>query len=602
MSGIMTREEQVPGNTWDLSSLYKDELDWDKDLNELKSFDEKIGAYEGTLGRSAKGLREFLDLTVEVGLLEERLGYYAMLRQSEDAGNSANQVRYSKYMQVAARISAAMSFFAPELHTVPQEKLDSFLQTDELQEYRISLHKVLRFRPHTLSPAEEKLLAMQQEANQTASQSFRALVDVDIDFGRVDTPEGPRHLSQSSFVSLLEHTDRDVRRRSHTQFYSHFESHKNTLTSLFTGNINLDIYLARARGFDSALEAKLFPDDVPTAVYDNLVSTVRSHLPTLHRYYQLRKRASGLTDFAVYDARVPLVPSVSEKRSYDEAVETVSNALSPLGDEYVHTLKDGLLRGWVDRYENKGKRSGAFSAGSYQGNPYILMNYKDDSIRDMFTLAHEGGHSMHSWYSVRSNPFQHYNYTIFEAEVASTFNEQLLMQHLLKETNSDKLRTYLISKHLEDMLGTLFRQTMFAEYERTVHEYVESGNALSVDWLREQYSALLNDYFGPDVVIPENLDLEGLRIPHFYRSFYVYKYATGISAAIALAQHVLEGGTTEREAYFLFLRSGGSRFPIESLKLAGVDMTSSAPVEEAMGLFARRLDELANALSVQGQA
>ncbi|MFW5644137.1 MAG: M3 family oligoendopeptidase, partial [Alkalispirochaeta sp.] len=316
-----------------------------------------------------------------------------------------------------------------------------------------------------------------------------------------------------------------------------------------------------------------------------------------HRYYRLRKEVLNLEDYAVYDGRVALVPSVSSTRSYDEAVDTIITALAPLGDEYCNTLRNGLLGGWVDRYENKGKRSGAFSAGSYVGEPYILMNYKDDTVRDMFTLAHEGGHSMHSWYSVRNNPFQDYDYTIFEAEVASTFNEQLLMHHLLQTTDDPEMRAYLLNKHLDDMLGTLFRQTMFAEYERLVHEYVESGNALSVDRLRGMYRELLDAYFGSDVVLPEPLDLEGLRIPHFYRAFYVYKYATGISAAIALSQRVLTGGTAERDAYFSFLKSGGSRFPIESLRLAGVDMARPEPIREAVGLFGRRLDELSDAIA-----
>ncbi len=599
MSGIITREEQSQEDTWDLSSLYDSPTAWGTDLDRLASYEQRITSFQGTLGQSPERMREYLDFSVKVGILEERLGYYAMLRQSEDAGNSENQERYSRFMQVASRISAAMSFFAPELHSIPPEKMDVFLSNDILTDYRISLNKVLRYRPHTLSAPEEKLLAMQQEANQTASRSFGALVDVDLDFGEVETPEGIRPLSQSSFSSLLEHTDRDVRRRSFVQFYSHYENHKNTLSTLYSGSVNLDIYLARVRGFESALAAKLFPDNVPVEVYDNLVSTVRKNLPVLHRYYRLRKAVSSLKDYSVYDTRVPLVPSVSVHQTYEEAAESVLDALVPLGDEYVSTLRSGLFGGWVDRYENKGKRSGAFSAGSYTGNPYILMNYKDDSVRDMFTLAHEGGHSMHSWYSVRSNPFQHYDYTIFEAEVASTLNEQLLVRHLLKETESSDMTAYLLNKHLDDLLGTLFRQTMFAEYERSVHDYVESGQALSVDWLRHRYRELLDDYFGPDVAIPENLDLEGLRIPHFYRAYYVYKYATGISAAIALSRRIINGGATEREEYFAFLRSGGSRFPIESLAVAGVDMTTPGPIEDAVELFSRRVDELAAALKVE---
>lgn len=598
MKSIITRNEQKPEDTWDLSSLYDSHAAWEQDLQRLTSYVPQIAEYPGTLDRSAERLREYLDLSVEIGMLEERLGYYAMLRQSEDAGDSENQTRFNRFVQVSSKISTAMSFFAPELQQIPESTIAAFLADPQIEPYIRSLEKILRFRPYTLSPQEEKLLAMQSEANQTASRSFGALVDVDFDFGEVETPEGTRPLSQSSFTSLLEHSDRDVRQRAFTQFYRKFEEHKNVLTTLYTGSVNLDIYRAKARGYSSALEAKLFPDDVPVTVYDNLIETVHGALPALHRYYRLRKAVLKLDDLSVYDTRVALVPEFTAKRSYEESVATIVAALAPLGDEYTQTLKEGLLGGWVDRYENKGKRSGAFSAGSYVGNPYILMNYKDDSIRDMFTLAHEGGHSMHSWYSVRNNAFQDYDYTIFEAEVASTFNEQLLMHYLLENGTDSTLRAYLLNKHLDDMLGTLFRQTMFAEFERQAHDHVESDNALSLAWFRESYSSLLQQYFGPDVAIPENLDLEGLRIPHFYRSFYVYKYATGISAAIALSQRVLSGGKREREEYFSFLKSGGSRYPIESLRLAGVDMAEPAPIRAAVALFEERVDQLAKALNV----
>jgi oligoendopeptidase F len=323
---------------------------------------------------------------------------------------------------------------------------------------------------------------------------------------------------------------------------------------------------------------------------------VREHLPVLHRYYALRKRVLGLSDLAIWDTKVSLVPDVHVITPYESAVETIIGALAPLGSEYTDTLSAGLLGGWVDRYENKGKRSGAFSAGSFVGDPYILMNYKDDAVRDIFTLAHEAGHSMHSWYSSRSNPFQHYDYTIFEAEVASTFNEQLLMDHMLRSAPAGPMRAYLLSKHLDDILATLFRQTMFAEFERDIHAAVESGQALTVESLRSMYRELLTAYFGDAVALPDLLSLEGMRIPHFYRAFYVYKYATGISAAISLSRRVLQGGSAERDDYFTFLRSGGSRFPIDSLSVAGVDMSSPEPIRDAMNVFATRLSELESAL------
>lgn len=591
------RREDVPReDQWDLGSLYTSEEGWEDDLQRLARRESDLQAYQGRLGESAETLLEWLELYFETEKIAERLGYYAMLRQAEDAGDSSNQDRYSRYMQVASRISATTSFFAPELQQIPDEEMGLLMADARMEPYLISLQRILRHKPHTLTPREERLIAMQQEANQTASRTFHALLDVDLDFGDVETPEGPRKLTQSSFGSLLEHRDRQVRSRSFQQFFEVFESHRNTLSALYSGSVQLDIYQARIRSFNSALEASLFVDDVPVAVYDNLVATVRESLPILHRYYRIRRKALGLPDQAVWDTRVALVPSVRTDNPYEKAVETVLTALAPLGEEYTSILGAGLTGGWVDRYENKGKRSGAFSAGSYHGDPYILLNYKSDTLRDMFTLAHEAGHSMHSWYSVRSNPFQHYQYTIFEAEVASTFNEQLLVDHLLATEQDRSMRAYLISKHVDDIVATLFRQTMFAEYERKVHEHVEENNALTIDWFRSSYRELLNAYFGDTVMTPDLLDLEGLRIPHFYRAFYVYKYATGISAAITLARRVLEGGRSEREDYFRFLRSGGSSFPIESLRAAGVDMTDPAPVRAAMTVLSGRLDQLEEAL------
>ncbi len=593
---IPQRSDVTPDNAWDLSALYDGDGAWNGDLDRLKTLEPRIAAFSGRLGEGIATIREFIELWIETGLLQERLGYYAMLRQSEDAGDSDNQARFARFMQVSSKIDTAESFFAPELQQLDETLRAQIVKDKSLAEYRIALEKILRFKEHVLSPREERLLAMQSEANQTASKTFGALVDVDIDFGEVETPEGVRPLSQSSYGSLMEHRDRSVRKTAFDRFFAQFDQHKNTLAGLYEGSIHLDIYQARARNYPSALEMRLFPDKVPVTVYDTLVSTVRENVPVLHRYYRLRARALGLDRLSLIDTKVSLVPDVTVDIPYDTSVDMVVRALQPLGDEYTSVLRKGLLGGWVDRYENKGKRSGAFSAGSYQGEPYILMNYKDDTIRDTFTLAHEAGHSMHSWYSVRNNPFQHYGYTIFEAEVASTFNEQLLFHDLLARDPDTNMRAYLVNKSVDDMIGTLFRQTMFAEYERILHERVEAGEPLTVDSFREIYRGLLEDYFGTDVDLPPVADLEGLRIPHFYRAFYVYKYATGIAAAIALSQMVLEGGESERERYFAFLKSGGSRYPLESLAAAGVDMSRPQPIQNAMALFRERVEMLENLL------
>jgi len=395
----------------------------------------------------------------------------------------------------------------------------------------------------------------------------------------------------------MESPDREIRRSAYTEFYARFDAHKNTLASLYSGAVKQGAIQARVRGYPSARAAALFPDNVGEEVYDNLVATVGANLEALHRYYALRKRVLGLDRLRHYDVYAPLVQTVKRRTTWNEAVDLISAALAPLGDEYVSVQREGLLGRWADRYENKGKRSGAFSAGSFTGDPYILMNYKEDSVRDLFTLAHEGGHSMHSWYSARSNPFMQYGYTIFEAEVASTFNEALLFRHLT-DTCDDEMRLYLVNKRADDILATLYRQTMFAEYEATTHRLEEAGTPLTVDVLRGEYRKLLEKYFGPQMALEDASDLEGLRIPHFYRAFYVYKYATGISASIALSARVLEGGAAEREDYFAFLKSGGSRFPIDALKTAGVDMGTPRPVEAACRVFAGLVDEMEKLMQV----
>lgn len=593
---IPQRSEIDERFTWNLRSLFAGDAEWELGRTELERLLPEIESFRGKLGASASALREGLEFMNRIGLLEERLGTYAHLRLSEDGGDSRNQERFARFLSLAARAETLASYQIPEIQGIPDETIEGFLSEDVLGEHVISLRKILRFKPHVLSEREERLLAMQTEANQTASKAFSALTDVDMEFGLIETPDGARPLSQSSYSSFLINPDREVRERAYTRFYGLFEKHKNTLAALYSGSVQLDVYHARARGYSSARAAALYPDKVPEEVYDNLVATVNRNLDALHAYYELRRRRLGVDKLRLYDVYVPLDPDVTVTHTYEEAVELVIPALAPLGAEYCQTLKEGLTGGWVDRYENKGKRSGAFSSGTFSGDPYILLNYKEDVLRDVFTIAHEGGHSMHSWYSARSNPFQHYSYTIFEAEVASTFNEELLARHLFDQAKDDTMRAYLVGKQVDDIIATIYRQTMFAEFEQVAHATVESGGALTVDSLRSEYGKLLRKYFGPEVAVEEMSDLEGLRIPHFYRAFYVYKYATGLSAAIALSKRVLQGGEHEREAYLSFLRSGGSRYPLESLALAGVDMASSVPVQAALDRFrelVQRLEALA---------
>jgi oligoendopeptidase F len=589
---IPNRSEVHENDTWDLSALFPSAREWEAGLNQFSSQIEPLAVFRGSLDRSASRFADLLELYTEHEKLGERLGSYAQLRTAEDGGNDENQGRMARFMRTATESNNAMSYFRPELLALPEKTLGEYLENPRVAGYMIMLKKMLRFKPHTLSEAEERLLSMQAEANQTASKGFRALTDIDLDFGEIETDEGPKPLSQGTYASFLMNPDRSLREKAYRQFYDRYEGHKQTLAALYAGSVHLDIYKAKVRNFPSARAAALFPDKVNEEVYDNLSATVREHLPLLHRYYRIRREKLKLDELRHWDVYVPLTPSISVRHSYEEAVETIIPALAPLGEEYCGTLRRGLLGRWVDRYENKGKRSGAFSAGSYQGDPYILMNYKEDVLRDVFTLAHEGGHSMHSWYSVRSNPFQHYDYTIFEAEVASTFNEQLLGRYLMQRADSDVMRAYLVGKQIDEIVATIFRQTMFAEFEHKTHRMAEEGTPLTLDTLRGTYRELLEAYFGNELVLDEVSDLEGLRIPHFYRAFYVYKYATGLSAAISLAQRVAEGGERERLDYLAFLKSGGSRYPLESLALAGVDMSSPLPIREAMGRFKGLVDRL----------
>ncbi len=595
-TSVPSREDVPSEYKWSLHKLFANDGEWEEDFNKFEGLIPEMEKFKGSLSMSASRLRQALDHLMEVERLGERLGYYAQLRVSEDQGNSENQGRMARYMNLATRFAAACSFITPEIQAIPDSSMSGFLKSDELKPYRIYLKKLLRYKPHVLSEAEERLIAMQAEFAQTPRKGFSALTDVDMDFGDIDTPDGPEPLTQSSLSVFMQNSSRNIRRRAYMQFMGEYEAHRHTLAALYNGSVQRDIYLARARKFGSAIEMSLFSDDVPTEVYSRLIDAVNEALPVLHRYYKLRRRVLGLKTLHLYDVHIPLVSDVRVKHTYEEAVDLILDSLEPLGGEYTGILRSGLEGGWVDRYENKGKRSGAFSAGPYDGDPYILMNYNEDMLRDVFTLSHEAGHSMHAWYSARNQPFQDYHASIFVAEVASTFNEQLLYKHMKQRAGSDEIKAYLISRQVDDLLATMFRQTMFAEFEMITHEMAENNKPLTVDSLRAAYRGLQEKYFGKEVSLDEVSDLEGLRIPHFYSAFYVYKYATGISAAIALVDRVLNGGQRELSDYLGFLKSGDSKFPIEQLRDAGVDMTSSAPISHALNEFERLVVDLDEAI------
>lgn len=586
--------DTVPAeDTWDLAKLYESDEAWEKAFAETKSLIPNYGKFVGTLAESPESLAACLSFDSDLDRSFERLGNYVYLRTTEDQANDKYQAMMARFQHASTQAAEEASYIRPEILAISADKLNEFLSSEELARFQLQLERLLRYKQHTLTSREEQLLAMQGDMAQTASKTFRQLLDADLTFGEIQNDEGETvELTNSTFIQLLQSTDRTVREKAFRQYYSQFQGHENTLAATLGGSIQGDIYYAKARNYDSALHAALYPDDVPIAVYDNLIASVRKSLSAVHRYYDLRRRKMNLDEIHHYDTYVPILSEIKTRHSWQEASDTIIAALEPLGSEYTSILEKGLQGRWCDRYPNKGKQSGAFSYGVYDGDPYILMNFHEDVLNDVFTLAHEAGHSMHSYYSSKNQPFETYNYTIFVAEVASTFNEQLLSKHLLENAPDDKQRAYLINNELDDIRSTVIRQTMFAEFEKITHEMAEAGEPLTVQSFKSTYRKLLEDYFGPEFKIDDELGLECLRIPHFYRAFYVYKYATGMSAAIALSQRVLQGGERELNDYLGFLQGGCSKFPLELLRDAGVDMSKPEPVDIALKHFEKLVDEL----------
>jgi oligoendopeptidase F len=590
---LPARRDVKPADTWDLSSLFPNDDAWEKAFSKWEKDVAKYERFRGTLGEGPAALAKCLAFDSDFDRAGEQLGVYAHLKTTEDMADSRYQRMMGRYDHAATRAAEAASFIRPEILSLSKAKLDGYIKAKPLARFRLKLERLVRYKPHTLGQGEEKLLAMQHEMADAADRVFRQLTDADFKFGMCRDEGGNEvELSHASLSSFLRSPSRDVRRKAFHQYYEQYEWHENSLAAAFSSSVQKDVYYARARNYASAREASLFHDNVPVAVYDSLVAAVRSKLPAVYKYLDLRRKKMRLRDIHHYDTYVPIISELDTRHTWKQAVDDVIGALAPLGDEYCAVLEEGLRGRWCDRYPNQGKRSGAFSSGSYEGWPYILMNYQSDVLDHVFTLAHEAGHSMHSYYSAKHQPFETYNYTIFVAEVASTFNEQLLSRHLMRRAKSDKERAYLINREIDSIRGTIIRQTMFAEFETVAHALVESGEPLTVECIKSEYRKLLDAYFGPDFTIDEELALEGLRIPHFYHAFYVYKYATGLAAAIALTERVTNGGRRELEDYLTFLKGGCSKWPLELLKDAGVDMTSPKPVQTALSHFEQLVNEL----------
>lgn len=596
------RSAVLPQDCWDVEAMYPTFEDWEAEFARLIAGpkDElwaEILQYKNKLSEGPDTVKKMLDILFALDLKLEHLLTYAHLRHDEDI---VNDVYNSAYMKITATMydfSQAVSWIHPELLSLPPEKIDAYLRADILKEYHFYLEKSLRLKKHTLTAPEEKLMAYSAKALQGCQKAFSAINDADFDFGKVVDGSGiEQQLSHATYGVYLRTHDRTLRKNAFMQTHNKYKDYENTLCELLQGVVQKHYFEATARNYASCLESALYPNNIDTSVYFSLIEAVNSNLSALHKYMELREKVMGLSPLHLYDLYVPLTKEFEIKLSYDEAVDLVIDSVAPLGADYQNTLKRGFKEErWVDRYENKNKRSGAYSSGCYNSNPYILMNYSG-ILRDVFTLAHEAGHSMHTHTSNRHQPYQYGSYSIFLAEVASTFNEDLLMKKLLERSSSKEEQIYLINSKIEDIRGTIFRQTMFAEFELLIHEKIENNQPLTPKLLKDEYLAINQRYFGPKVQIDEAAQMEWARIPHFYYNFYVYQYATGLSAALALSERVTTGGEQEREDYLGFMRSGSSRYPLDILKGAGVDMSTAAPVNAALGKFQGLVDTLDNLL------
>ena len=593
-SGTIVRSEVSIESQWDLTGLYSLDDVWSTELAELEAEVEKYASFAGTLGESALKLKACLEFDMKFSRQLEKLYTFAHLKNDEDKTSTLYQGNFEKVMMLVNEASRASSFIRSEIMSIPDEMMHEFLTDKELEFYRFHLEKILRYRAHTLSEKEEALLAASGEMGRGMRDVFDMLDNADLKLGEIEDEKGETvTLTHGSFQSIIQSYDRRVRRDAFNTYYKAYESHQYTYSTLLAGSIRKDLFYSRTKKFTSYRAKALFSENIPVEVYDNLLESVHQNLDPLYKYFDLRKRLLNLDELHIYDCNVPLVKDMKWNMSFDKAVEEIKSALNPLGNEYVEQLGCGLsVDRWTDRYENKGKRSGAYSSGCYDSNPFILMNYREDNINSAYTLAHEAGHSMHSFYSRKNQPYLYSDYTIFVAEVASTFNEALLTRHFLSQDIAPDMRIYLICREIDNFRGTLYRQTMFAEFEHQVYKAMEGNEPLTLESFKKIYRNLLERYFGSGVVLDDCLSLECFRIPHFYFSFYVYKYATGISAAYALADRVTSGGETELNDYLGFLKSGGSKYPIDLLKSAGVDMLSPEPVKTALAKFSALVDEL----------
>lgn len=587
---LKERREIDPQYQWDLTGMYAADADWEEALAGL---DDQIGAmsaFAGTL-KDADSIGAYLDAVTQLELTLSDLACYASLRRSEDTRAEAAQSMYARVMGKYVQAVSAISFAEPEILSLPEEELRAIVADDRLADHRFTLQKLLLQKPHTLSAAEEKLLAGFGEVLGAPAQIADNLQDADMVFDPVTDAQGQSHeLTGSSFIMLQMSGDRTLRENAFRSFYKGYRQHINTFAASYAGAVKAATAEAAARHYASSRAMSMAGENIPAEVYDNLVAAVRAHLPAMYRYVALRKKILGVDELHYYDVYAPLVAEAETRYTYPQAQQMVLDAVAPLGSDYQAQVQKAYEERWIDVYPNKGKSGGAYSSGTYRSNPYIMMNFTG-SLDSVSTLAHEMGHSMHTWHSKRNQPPQYADYTLFVAEVASTVNENLMIEQLLKKEQAPQARLRLLNQYLENFKGTVFRQTMFAEFEREAHAMAERGEALSPAALNSLYRGLVADYFGPGLVLDDEVQYEWARIPHFYRPFYVYKYATGYSTAVALSEAILQQGAPAVQRYKEFLSMGGSAYPLDELRHAGVDLATPAPVNAALEKFERILDE-----------
>lgn len=589
----MTRDEMPADFKWNIEAMYPDELDWEQDFLEVIKLSEQYETYSGRLATDSKTLLEAFKDKDKIWQLLEKIYVYSRMRRDEDNRLDKYQTMNDRCSSLVAKASTAMSFFTPELLTIPEVKLYDFIENEAgLEIYKFAVENMLREKAHILSNEEENIISQYSEITGSTNDIFTMLNNADIKFGTILDEDGDEvELTHGKFISFMESSNRELRKKAFEMMYDAYIKQINTIATTYNYNTKTDVVISRIRNYPSSLDAALSGDNISPMVYENLIKTVNKNLGLIYRYMEIRKKILKLDELHMYDIYVPLFNAPAKTLSYEDALLLMKNGMSVLGPEYLERVEMGIKDRWLDVYENQGKTSGAYSFGSYDSMPYVLLNY-NNKYKDIFTLTHEMGHSIHSKFTREEQPFIYGGHSIFTAEVASTVNESLLMKHLLATETDKETIKYLLTTYIEEFRSTLFRQTMFAEFEMLTHKAVENGEALTADWLCREYKKLVAKYFGPAVVLDKEIEYEWSRIPHFYNAFYVYKYATGFSAATAISEKIISEGTPERDAYIEFLKSGESDYPIELLKIAGTDMSSPKPIESAMKAFESLIDQL----------